>query len=84
MKLLFQNFNGLINIGTGEDLSINELALTIKSIVGYKGKMVYDTTKPDGTPRKLLDVSRLRATGWKHKTTLKEGIEKVYQWYLNK
>jgi len=73
-----------VNIGTGEDLSINELALTVKSVVGYEGKMVYDTTRPDGTPRKLLDVSRLHASGWKHKTTLKEGIEKVYQWYLNK
>lgn len=73
-----------VNIGTGEDLSINELALTVKSVVGYEGEMVYDTTRPDGTPRKLLDVSRLHASGWKHTTTLKEGIEKVYQWYLNK
>ncbi len=73
-----------VNIGTGEDLSINDLALTIQDVVGYKGKIVYDTSKPDGTPRKLLDVSRLHASGWKHQTTLKEGIEKVYQWYLNK
>lgn len=83
---LMQNYSEEIhvNIGTGEDLSINELALTIKSVVGYEGQMVYDTTKPDGTPRKLLDVSRLHASGWKHKTSLREGIEKVYQWYLSK
>ncbi|HBG71560.1 MAG: GDP-fucose synthetase [Bacteroidetes bacterium GWF2_43_63] len=83
---LMQNYSEEIhvNIGTGEDLSINELALTIKSVVGYEGQMVYDTTKPDGTPRKLLDVSRLHASGWKHTTSLREGIEKVYQWYLSK
>lgn len=71
-----------INIGTGIDIEINELARTIKEIVGYKGKIVNDLSKPDGTPRKLLDVSRLEATGWKYKVGLKEGIEKTYKWYL--
>jgi GDP-L-fucose synthase len=71
-----------INIGTGEDLTINELALIIKDVVGYEGKIVYDTTKPDGTPRKLMDVSRLHNLGWKHKTGLREGITKTYSWYL--
>jgi GDP-L-fucose synthase len=71
-----------INIGTGEDLSINDLALIIKDVIGFEGVLVYDSSKPDGTPRKLLDVSRLSATGWRYKTPLKEGIKKVYKWYL--
>jgi GDP-L-fucose synthase len=71
-----------VNIGTGEDLSINDLALIIKEATGFDGALVYDSSKPDGTPRKLLDVSRLNATGWHYKTSLKEGIEKVYKWYL--
>ncbi|MBX6379940.1 MAG: GDP-L-fucose synthase [Thermoflavifilum aggregans] len=69
----------LINIGTGEDISIAELAELIRTIVGYKGRIVYDTSKPDGTPRKLLDVSRLHAMGWHHQTSLEEGIRKVYE-----
>ncbi len=71
-----------INIGTGEDLSIGELADTIKNIVGFEGEIKYDSTKPDGTPRKLMDVSRLHNLGWKHKTDLKTGIEKTYKWFL--
>ncbi len=71
-----------INIGTGKDCSIGELAQTVKNIVGFEGDIVYDTTKPDGTPRKLLDVSRLHRLGWKHKTSLNEGIDIVYKWYL--
>lgn len=71
-----------VNMGTGKDLSIGELAQIVKEVVGYEGKIVNDLTKPDGTPRKLLDVSRLEATGWKYKTELREGIEKVYKWYL--
>lgn len=71
-----------INIGTGEDLSIAELADTIKNIVGFEGEIKYDSTKPDGTPRKLMDVSRLHNLGWKHKTDLKTGIEKTYKWFL--
>ena len=72
-----------VNIGTGEDLTIHELAEIIKEIVDYKGKIVYDASKPDGTPRKLLDVTRLHQSGWKHKTSLREGIKNVYEWYLN-
>ena len=71
-----------VNMGTGKDLSIGELAQIVKEVVGYEGKIVNDLTKPDGTPRKLLDVSRLEATGWKYKTELRDGIEKVYKWYL--
>ena len=71
-----------INIGTGEDLSIHELALIIKEVIGYKGNIVYDTSKPDGTPRKLLNVDRLHQSGWKHQTSLKAGIAYVYEWYL--
>lgn len=70
-----------INVGTGEDIAIKELALIIKKVVGYKGEIVHDLTKPDGTPRKLLDVTKLNKSGWRAKTTLKEGIEKVYKWY---
>lgn len=70
-----------VNIGTGEDLSIHDLALIVKETVGYKGNIVYDSSKPDGTPRKLLDVSLLHSTGWHHKTSLREGIKDVYQWY---
>ena len=71
-----------VNMGTGKDLSIGELAQIVKEVVEYEGKIVNDLSKPDGTPRKLLDVSRLEATGWKYKTELREGIEKVYKWYL--
>mgnify|MGYP005996056087 FL=1 len=68
----------MLNIGTGEDISIKELALLIKSIVGFEGELIFDSSKPDGTPRKLMDVSRLHKLGWKHKIDLKEGIERVY------
>lgn len=71
-----------VNMGTGKDLSIGELAQIVKEVVGYEGKIVNDLSKPDGTPRKLLDVSRLETTGWKYKIELREGIEKVYKWYL--
>jgi GDP-L-fucose synthase len=67
-----------VNIGTGEDLTIKELAETIKDIVGFKGELVWNTEKPDGTPRKLMDVSRLHAMGWKHRIGLREGITAVY------
>jgi len=72
-----------INIGTGKDLTIQELAKLISDIVGYKGNIVNDPAKPDGTPRKLLDVSRINSLGWKYKTELKDGIEKTYHWFLN-
>lgn len=70
-----------VNIGTGRDLTIRELAETVKSIVGFRGEVIWDATKPDGTPRKLLDISRMTALGWKAKTGLEEGISKVYAWY---
>jgi GDP-L-fucose synthase len=73
-----------INIGKGEDLTINELAELIAEVTGFKGKIVYDSSKPDGTPRKLMDVSRINNLGWKAKTDLKSGIQKTYQWYLEK
>jgi GDP-L-fucose synthase len=66
------------NIGTGEDISIKDLALLIKDIVGFKGDLRFNTSKPDGTPRKLMDVSKINATGWKHRIGLREGIESVY------
>jgi GDP-L-fucose synthase len=68
-----------LNIGTGEDLSIKELALMIKNIVGFEGELSFDSSKPDGTPRKLMDVSRLHHLGWKHEIELKEGIKSVYE-----
>lgn len=71
-----------VNMGTGEDIEIGELAKIIKEVVGYEGKIVNDLSKPDGTPRKLLDVTRLKDTGYTHKVELKEGIERVYEWYL--
>ncbi len=73
----------ILNIGVGEDLTIRELAELIRDVVGYSGEIRYDTGKPDGTPRKLLDVSRLRATGWRPKIGLKEGIQRTYAWYLD-
>ncbi|TYB31175.1 MAG: NAD-dependent epimerase/dehydratase family protein, partial [Candidatus Mcinerneyibacterium aminivorans] len=76
------NKNQFVNIGVGKDISIIELAELIKDVVGFEGKIVKDTSKPDGTPRKLLDVSKLHSLGWKHQTELKEGIEKTYNWFL--
>jgi GDP-L-fucose synthase len=78
---LMQHYNekGLINIGAGEDISIKELALLIKEITGYDGNLVFDTTKPDGTPRKLMDVSKLRSYGWESTIGLESGIRKVYE-----
>jgi GDP-L-fucose synthase len=67
-----------INVGSGQEVTIRELAETVREVVGYKGDLVFDNSKPDGTPRKLLDVSRLHALGWKARTTLKEGIERSY------
>jgi GDP-L-fucose synthase len=75
------NENEPLNIGTGKDITIKELAELIKEIVGYEGEIKFDATKPDGTPRKLLDVSRLHATGWKHKIELREGIQSTYEWF---
>ncbi len=72
----------LVNIGVGQDLPIKELAALVKGIIGYEGDVLFDSSKPDGTPRKLLDVSRLSSLGWKAKTPLEEGIKKTYEWYL--
>ncbi|PKV75362.1 GDP-L-fucose synthase [Pontibacter ramchanderi] len=77
---LMENYDGreLVNIGTGEDVSIKELALLIKDVIGYEGELEFDTTKPDGTPRKLMDVSKLHGLGFKHKIELREGIALAY------
>jgi len=73
-----------LNVGTGKDISIDGLANMISEIVGFKGSINHDTSKPDGTPRKLLDVSRINSLGWKHKTELREGISKTYEFFLKK
>ncbi|HRW89913.1 MAG TPA: GDP-L-fucose synthase [Flavobacteriales bacterium] len=77
---LLKNYNEelFVNVGTGEDLTIRELAELIKDVVGFEGELVWDSSKPDGTPRKLMDVGRLHAMGWKHKIGLREGITAVY------
>jgi GDP-L-fucose synthase len=72
----------LYNIGTGEDLTIKELAETVQQVVGHEGNLVWDRSKPDGTPRKLMDISKMHNLGWKHKIDLKQGIEKTYVWFL--
>ncbi|MBU4480060.1 GDP-L-fucose synthase [Patescibacteria group bacterium] len=76
-----ENFGDFLNIGTGEDISIKELVEKIKNIAGFKGKIKWDTSKPNGTPRKLLDVSKLHSIGWKHKIDLDDGIKDTYEWY---
>jgi GDP-L-fucose synthase len=83
---LMQNYNDphLINVGTGEDLTIKDLALLIKNIIGFEGELVFDSTKPDGTLRKLMDVSKIHSQGWKHKIDLSEGIKLAYQDFLSK
>ena len=70
----------LYNIGSGKDITIKQLAETIQNVVGHKGDIIWDNSKPDGTPRKLLDVSKMKALGWHYSTNLKEGVEKTYQW----
>ncbi len=71
-----------INVGTGIDCTIRELAETIAKVTDFKGELVFDTTKPDGTPRKLMDVSRLEKLGWKASVSLESGLTKAYQWFL--
>ena len=73
----------LYNVGTGTDVTIKELAETIQSITGHKGKILWDSSKPDGTPRKLMDSSRLRGMGWESNIGLEDGIDRAYEWYLN-
>ena len=72
----------IINVGCGEDISIRELAELICDVVGFNGELAWDTAKPDGTPRKLLDVSKVHALGWRHRIPLREGIARTYQWFL--
>lgn len=72
----------IVNIGTGQELSIKDLALLVKRTVGFDGEIAFDTSKPDGTPRKLSDVTRLHSLGWRHKLELEEGVKSVYQWYV--
>ena len=76
--------DGFYNIGTGTDVTIRELAETVMSVVGFAGRIVFDATKPDGTPRKLLDVSRLRDIGWQARTSLREGIALAYRDFMAK
>jgi GDP-L-fucose synthase len=80
---MMENYSGeeIVNVGTGEDLTIWELGEMVREAVGYEGALVFDESMPDGTPRKLLDVSRLRGMGWRPKISLKEGIERTYRWY---
>jgi Nucleoside-diphosphate-sugar epimerases len=79
----YKDIGEFINIGFGKDITIQELAEMIADIVGYKGDIVYDTSKPDGTPQKLLDVSRLHELGWKAKIPLRDGIKQAYEWYTS-
>ena len=72
----------LYNVGTGKDITIKELALTIQNIVGHEGEIEWDTSKPDGTPRKLMDVSRMKEAGWTYSINLEDGIRSTYEWFL--
>lgn len=83
---LMETYNepSLVNIGTGEDISIKDLALVIKKVIGFDGELEFDSTKPDGTPRKLMDVSKLHSAGWKHKIGLEEGIKLAYSDFLER
>jgi GDP-L-fucose synthase len=83
---LMENYDEkqFLNIGTGKDVSIKELANKIKEVIGYTGKLVFDITKPDGMPKKLLDVSKIQTLGWKHKISFDDGLEKTYKFYLEK
>lgn len=74
--------DGLVNVGTGQDATIAEIADVVRQVVGYEGTIVWDTEKPDGTPQKLLDVSRAMALGWRPRVTLVEGVRRAYKWYL--
>lgn len=82
---LMQNYDGseLVNIGSGQEISIRELAEIIRDVVGFSGEIIFDTTKPDGTPRRVLDNSKITAMGWKPKTDLREGIKREYEYYVN-
>jgi GDP-L-fucose synthase len=81
--LLLESYDAeeIINVGCGEDVSIQELCETVQAVTRYQGRLQFDVTKPDGVPRKLLDVSRIFATGWRPRIGLRAGIEQVYDWY---
>jgi len=81
--MLHYKDNSIINIGTGQDISIRELAYAVKDIVGYQGELLFDTTKPEGMPQKLLNVDKASALGWQAQTNLETGIRKTYAWYIN-
>jgi GDP-L-fucose synthase len=82
-RFLLESYDSqeIVNIGCGEDVSIRELVELIREVVGYTGDLAFDATKPDGTPRKLLDVSRLKSLGWAPRIPLREGIQQTYDWY---
>ena len=84
VRFLFEKYDSpeIINIGWGEDITIRELAMLIRKVVGFEGELVFDQTKPDGTPQKLLDVARLRSLGWEPKIPLEQGIEQTYRWFV--
>jgi GDP-L-fucose synthase len=80
---LMENYNDseIVNVGCGEDQTIRVLAETISEVVGYSGALAFDSSSPDGTPQKILDISKIRALGWAPEISLKKGLEQVYQWY---
>jgi GDP-L-fucose synthase len=82
---LMENYNEkqFVNVGTGEEVTIRELAETVADVVGFNGQIVFNAEKPDGTPRKLMDSTKLHQQGWKHKTSLKEGLRKAYEHFLH-
>jgi GDP-L-fucose synthase len=84
LAFLLENYDSpeVINVGCGNDVTIRELAEIVSEVVGFKGELIFDPTKPDGTPRKLLDTSRLEKLGWTPRVSLRDGIEQTYQWYL--
>jgi GDP-L-fucose synthase len=85
LVFLMREYDGdsAVNVGVGEDLSIAALADLVRDVVGFPGEIVYDRSKPDGTPRKLLDVTRLHSLGWRSRIALRDGIEETYAWYVN-
>ena len=84
VRFLFEKYDSpeIINIGWGEDITIRELAMLIRKVVGFEGELLFDETKPDGTPQKLLDVARLRSLGWEPKIPLEQGVEQTYRWFV--
>ena len=84
LLFLMNHYNDIqfVNVGTGEEISIKDLALLIKDVVGYEGELAFDPSKPDGTPRKLLDTSKINAAGWKAELSLRQGLEVTYNWFL--